>query len=198
MRRHFMAAVLLVTSAAAVTAQQRSLREQARDQDVTLVIHNEYSPATFETIASEADTIVIGVVGFGRTFLGDNDRQLVTDYQISIKQVLKRAQSPGLVDGGKLTVRRWGGAMSMEGHNVVAEENDFAAFDISGTYVLFLQSVPGESFYYVAYGPQGAFRITDDMVTQVSTKFGNWNRERGPMTTTAFVGEIRRAMRVSR
>lgn len=160
--------------------------------DVTLVVNNDYSPASLDTIASEADTIVVASVDFGKAVLSQDERQIFTDYQVTIQQVLKRARRPGLAEGDTILIRRWGGVMSLEGHHVVAEENDFPPFNASDTYVLFLQSVPNEPFYYFAYGPQGAFHIVHDGVSQVSTKFGNWNRERGSMTRSAFVAEVRR------
>jgi hypothetical protein len=86
--------------------------------------------------------------------------------------------------------------MSLEGHNVVAEDNDFPPFNIAQAYVLCLQPEPNESFYTMTYGPEGAFEITSTGVRQMSTKFGTWNAEQGTMNTPAFVAEIRRMMAV--
>jgi len=80
--------------------------------------------------------------------------------------------------------------MVFGGHNVVGHENDFPQFTINDTYLLFLQRVENREYYWVAYGPQGAFRVEDDSVRQVSEVFGSWNRERGKVSLRDFIAEV--------
>jgi hypothetical protein len=185
--------VLAMAIAIRVTyAQTNSLREEAKSHDVNVVVNNEYSPTRVEQIASEADAVALVRIDLGKTLLGDHDTRVFTDYQVTVERVLKSRRSPEITAGTAITVRRWGGAMALEGHNVVAQETDFPPFNIGQRYILFLTAAPPDPFYYVAYGPQGAFLISesDDTVSQVSHAFGSWNRERGRLRTADFLTRL--------
>lgn len=166
--------------------QESALQKLAKQQDVTLSIMGSYEPATFETVVKEADTVIIGKPIRGRTFFAGE--QIATHYDFVVDRVIRR-KPPGLVRGDVLVVRRLGGAMTFEGHNVVGHESDFPQFTINDTYVLFLQRVENREYYWVAYGPQGAFHVEDDSVRQVSKVFGSWNRERGKVSLSNFIAE---------
>ena len=186
---------MLVATLESVSAQQ-TLREQARQGSLEITILNEYDPVTLEQIAARSDTIVIGTVRLGRVSLSTNERELFTDYEISVERALKRTQGPGLAPGDLLVVRREGGVTQLEGNNVVATENDFPPFAIRGRYVLFLKTIPKEPYYLTVHGPQGAFAISNDSVRQVSEKFGSWNAERGTQTPlSGLIGEIQELLR---
>jgi hypothetical protein len=179
---------LVATSLASVAASQESqLRQAAKERDVTLHIMNAYEPATFEMLVQRADTVVVATILKGRTFLAGE--QIVTHYDARVDQVIRRTP-PGLIRGDVLMVRRVGGAMTMEGHSIVGHENDFPQFTIGDTYVLFLKRVENREFYWVAYGPQGAFHVDADSVRQVSEVFGSWNRERGKVSLRDFIAEV--------
>jgi len=169
-------------------AQESELRQQAKERDVTVQIMGAYEPATFDMLVKEADTVVIGRPMRGRTFLAGE--QIVTHYDVRVDQVIRRTQPPGIARGDVLVVRRVGGAMVLEGHNVVGHENDFPQFTIDDTYVLFLQRVESREYYWVAYGPQGAFHVDADSVRQVSEVFGSWNRERGRVSLRDLIAEV--------
>ena len=137
-------------------------------------------------LVSEADTVVVGKVIRGRTFLQGG--RLATHYDVGVEQVIRR-KPPGLTRGDVLRTRQ-GGAMTLEGHSVVGHESDFPQFTIGDTYGLFLQRVEGREYSWVAYGPQGAFHVDTDSVRQVSEVFGSWNRERGTVSVRDFLAEV--------
>ena len=181
---------LVVASVVAYAAPQESrLSRAVREHgDLTLTITSSYDPVSLQMVVKDADTIIIGRPVLGTTFLVGEDR-LWTNYDISVDQVIRRSP-PGIVRGDTLVVRRAGGAMTLEGHNVVGVEDDFPQFTINDTYVLFLKRVEGREYYSVAHGPQGAFHVNGDSVRQVSELFGSWNRERGTLSLRDFVSEV--------
>ena len=185
--------MLFATSSSA----QDTLAERARQQDVSVRILTSYAPATFEMLVAESHLIVVGTVTRGQTFLIDNNH-LFTHYDVTVDQVIKPAQPP-VTRGDTVVVRRAGGVTTLEGHNVVGEENDFPQFAVGTQYVLFLQRAEGGDYFWVTYGPQGAFQFGDAGVRQVSEVFGSWNRDRGTrVPLNAFIAEIREAISVSR
>jgi hypothetical protein len=185
--------VLLATSS--VDAQE-SLAERAQTRDVTVQILSGYAPATFEMLVAESDTIIIGTVTRGQTF-PSNDH-ILTHYDVTVDQVVKPARPP-LTRGDTVIVRRAGGATTLEGHNVVGEENDFPQFAVGTKYMLFLQRAERGNYFWVTYGPQGAFQFTDAGVRQVSEIFGSWNRDRGTrVPLDSFIGEIRQSIATQR
>jgi hypothetical protein len=194
--RRLSAALLMfgaVTVGAESDAQDSSLRSLAKERDVNISIMSGYEPATFEMLMREADTIVVGRPVVGRPFF--QGERLVTDYDVAVEQVIRRTRPPGVARGDVLVVRRMGGVLTLEGHNVIGEENDFPQFTMQDRYVFFLQASEYGSYYWVSYGPQGAFHIKDGFVQQVSQVFGSWNRERGKVSLPAFIEEIHRSAR---
>jgi hypothetical protein len=178
------------------TQQQPSLRQRAREGDVHLTIANRFSPADLSQIAGVADVVVLADVVSSDSMLSIDEAEVFTDIQVRVRSVLKRTGSPKPADGDTLVVRRWGGTMLLEGHRVTAEEDDFPFVNVEESYVLFLQRVEKESFYYFVYGAEGAFQIQDGWVRQLSTKAGTWNKDRGVVRIGDFVAEVRRLVSV--
>lgn len=190
------ASVMFLAVSALHGAAQQTLREQARLGPVERHIMTGYEPVTLAQIASQSETIVVGTVEGGRTFVSPDGKQLFTDYDITVDLALKRTVGRELVRGDALVVRRAGGVTQIDGVSVVAIENDFPQFKPGERYVLFVRSVPSESHYVMVHGPEGAFVVSDGRVRQVSEEFGSWNRERGTRTALAsFVDEVRAMLR---
>jgi hypothetical protein len=174
----------------------QNLREEARRGPVEVTIHNSYDPVGLGQLVSDSDTIVVGEIRSARALLVANDRDLVTDSDVTVDRVLKRTAGPGLVKGDTLVVRRDGGVTELEGNRVIAIEEDFPELRVGEKYLLFLKSAPTGVFYRIAHGPEGAFAISGNSVRQVSEAFGSWNRDRGTSTSlTSFVDELRSLMK---
>jgi hypothetical protein len=121
----------------------------------------------------------------------NTEPQLHTDYRVTVQQVLRRLRGIQVRPGEQLVVRRFGGATTISGYNVVMSEQDFPAFNQAETYVLFLERVPGEQYFRIRYGGQGAFRVAPDGgVRQASLGRGNWNELQGFVALPAFIAEI--------
>ena len=182
----------ILCAAVSLHAQQPCLRQQAREGDVHLRVANRFSRADLSQIAAVADVAVLADVVSSDSMLSIDEADVFTDIQVRVRSVLKRTGSPKLADGDTLVVRRWGGTLLLEGHRVIAEEDDFPSVNVGESYVLFLQRVEEESFYYFVYGAEGAFQIQDGSVRQLSTTVGTWNNDRGVVPVGDFVAEVRR------
>jgi hypothetical protein len=183
---------IIMLTVAALHGAQQTLREQTRFGPVERHIMTEYDPVTLDQVAARAETILVGTVASGRTFVSPDGKQLFTDYDITVELSVKQTVGRGISRGDTLVVRRVGGVTQIDGVNVVAIENDFPQFKPGERYVLFVRSVPGSSYYTMVHGPEGAFLVSDGSVRQVSEEFGSWNKDRGVQTPlTPFVDEIR-------
>lgn len=182
--------VLLVLSSAAQTIQRPSLRDQVRQHgNLEYMVMAEYSPADLDEIVARADTILAGSIQQVRSFLHKDETGISTDYLFTIENVLKSATAQRVSAGETVTVRRPSGVVTIEGYAVRATENDFPPFDQGDRYVLFLKR--DGDVYTVPYGGQGAFKLTESGVFQLSKTFGKWNEERGPVSLAEFLELVR-------
>jgi hypothetical protein len=156
------------------------------------IIFNDYETATFETLVTKSDPIILGTVKAERTFLlGD---RILTHYEVIVDRVIKSTRTPGPATGGVLEVRRSGGTMTVERRSVVARESQFPPFIKGDRYLLFLTPGDAGAYYQVSWGPQGAFTLTNGMVRQMSEGVAPpWNRKRGDVTLDAFLQDIQKA-----
>lgn len=161
------------------------------------IIFNDYEPATFEMLVTKSDPIILGTVKAGRTFLLND--LILTHYDVTVDRVIKSTRTPRPVTGGVLEVRRSGGTMTVERRHVVARESQFPPFTIGSRYLLFLTPGDAGGYYWVSWGPQGAFTLINGIVHQMSEGFSaSWNQERGDMTLDAFLQEIQKVAAMQR
>ena len=123
------------------------------------------------------------ITGAKSFILGD---RISTDYT---GQVLTLAKGDQSLQGKTITIRRPGGAVSLEGGTATARDPDFSPFDVGEEYVLFL-NYDGDDRFIVPFGAQGAFTVDQGKVTQVSRDTGTWNRDRGEVPLVQFLGEV--------
>jgi hypothetical protein len=176
--------LLFVIHADYLPAQQ-SLHEQVgKHGSLELLVLNEYSPVNLETLAKEVPVIAHVLITEAKSFV-DGER-VWTDYSAQILAVTKGEQA---LQGKILTVRRPGGLVLVDEKTVNSRDPDFPAFDLQEEYVLFLKPTSEEHFV-IPFGAQGAFRIQQGRVAQVSRDTGTWNKERGSVGLGAFLNEI--------
>ena len=151
----------------------QDLREQVRKhRNVEILILKEYSPVDLPTLVAKAGIISRVLVTQAKSSLiGD---QISTDYTV---QVLSASKGQADLEGRAITVRRPGGNVSIEGGTAKARDPDFPPFEPGEEYVLFL-NLEAEGHFTVPFGAQGAFRVDQGKVTQVSRDTGTWNRDR--------------------
>jgi hypothetical protein len=132
---------------------------------------------------------MLGGIVEGRSLLNKDETEVLSDYEVRVERLIGRGPATPAV-GDTVTVRRQGGTVTVDNVEVVATENDFPQFAQHEKYVLFLKKLH-DATYEVVYGPQGAFRIQDNTVRQVSEVFGNWNANRG-VALADFIQEVMR------
>lgn len=168
-----------------------SIRETVRKQgDVEIHLMVEYSPVDLRELIRRANLIVQGTVSHALSYLSDHETKVLTDYTIRINRVLKGVLAAD--EAAKITVRRLGGTLTVDGAKVTAQEADFPAFNVNDDYVLFLKQ--RGSVYEFEYGGQGAFKVSDGSVTQLSNSVGTWNQSHTDTSLTAFQDEIRKTL----
>lgn len=166
-------------------AAGQDLREQIRKHgNVEVLILKEYSPVDLPALVASAGTI-------GRVLITQSKSSLVgerisTDYTA---QVLWIGLGRPTLEGKTITIRRPGGSVALEGGTVKARDPDFPSFESGEEYVLFLNS-EADGYFTVSFGSQGAFRVEQGKVTQVSQDTGTWNRDRGAVALVKFLQEI--------
>jgi hypothetical protein len=160
------------------------------------VIVTSYEPLQLADLVGAADLIVEASTAGGRSFLGQNETEIYTDYPFQVHSVIKNSRSPELRVGNTITVRRSSGTVIVDGRAAVAQENDFPLFEKSERYILFLTRPRGENTYYVFGGPQGAFTLRD-RVKQMSIELNDWTSKHGEVADGAFLDELRALMKFS-
>jgi len=184
---------------AAVSAQQpaESIPELLRSSgSFERVIVTSYEPLQLADLVGRADVIVEASTTGGRSFLGQNETEIFTDYPFQVHSVIKNSRYPELRVGHTITVRRNSGMVVLDGHAAVEQENDFPLFEKSERYILFLTRPRGESTYYVFGGPQGAFTLRD-RVKQMSTELNDWTMKHGDVANAAFLDELKALLKFS-
>jgi hypothetical protein len=149
------------TTAAVAAADARSLRQKAKVNGHVTATANPRNLHRYEELASlkrDSASVVIGTVSSqASTLLPPNENIIVTDYQVTVVDVLKSDVKPGQT----ISVRAPGGRVQFEDGSL-AEVNlpDYWKNpEVGKTYVMFLESRPGGTFVLTG-GPQGLFEIT--------------------------------------
>ena len=168
-----------------VVQSGQELRDHVRKAgSAEVVVIRDYPPVDLKTLVRDAELIArVVIVSSNASMIGD---QISTDSKAQVLTVVKGAQS---VEHTTITVRKPGGKVALEGGIVTASDPDFAPFEIGEEYVLFLKSTIQGNFE-VRFGGQGAFKVTQGKVAQVSRNIGTWNRERGRIDVLQLFEEI--------
>ena len=192
--RHLALPLLLVVTAPVPGFAQQAAPPPAaptmRELVLALGVSEEIVVADYPSLplreqASAAAAVVHVTVRSGDTFLSGDGQAILTDYRMTVVDVLKDATSR-LTAGDVVTVRRTGGVATVAGRKVFSTENGFPQSTTGGEYVLFLKAEPGQPFEMLA-GPQSAFRVHQGTITPVTD-----GRERAAaVLMPLFVHEVR-------
>lgn len=168
-----------------MAAGAQDLRDQVRKHGaVEVLLVKEYPPVDLPTLVRDAELIArVLIVGSDASLAGD---RISTEYRAQVLGVVKGAHE---IEGRVITVKRPGGKLSLEGGTATARDPDFPAFELGEEFVLFLKRTT-EARFEVPFGAQGAFKVDQGKVVQVSRDVGTWNRERGPVPLPEMLKEI--------
>ncbi len=187
----------LMSSLVPVVASAQGLRERVKTLGRDYVF--EYRAITpdpgIETIVRESDTIVIGIVEASVSLLTQQETALETDHRIRVERVIRRTSQPALAIGDRVTVRCLGGAITIDGLNIVASVPEFPPLQTGATYVLMMRSVPGVPYLYLSYAGRGAFGVAaDGKVRPTSQGEDTWVQEHGIVGLDVLLAEVQRIL----
>lgn len=142
-----------------------------------------------------ADAVVLGVVNNKNSQLIEDGTFIFTDYDISVREVLKDNQAAPVRQGDEITVTRLGGAIKLNGHIVRATDPSMGPLRVGETYLLYLKFLPDTG----AYRPvarsvaEDTFHIKGEKISQVSLKLWPFG-ERAAGDAAPFLTEAHNAL----
>jgi hypothetical protein len=120
-----------------------------------------------QDLSCGADAVVSGSVKSKSAHMTEDETFIFTEYEFSIKDVLKdNAASPIKVKEG-IHVTRPGGLISLDGQVIRANDLSYEPLQPGKEYLLFLRFVPAANGYFVS-SPDGDFALTDRSVRTLS------------------------------
>lgn len=135
-----------------------------------------------------ANAVVRGVVKDMSSQLTEGESFVFTDYEITVKEVLKNNEASPIGNG--ITVTRPGGIILLNGKRVRAIDESFQPLKVDREYILFLRFLP-ETGTYESIESGESFEIIKDKVK--SLKEESLDRFATEYTSTSLVNEIRNA-----
>jgi hypothetical protein len=154
------------------------------------------SPAdVLDSMAAEADAIVIGVIKDKSSQLTENGAFIFTDYDMTVEEVLKDNRAARVEPRTSLTVTRPGGKVVLNGRVVTAVDRLFKRLAVGGRYLLFLHHVTATGAYQ-AINDQGSFEIGDNKAAALAQTPAAASG--GEMDAAALINEIRATVTASR
>lgn len=170
-------ALLMAVTLAATPVTAQDLREIAREhgrRNPGAVLEHPAPPAhyraqTIEEVAMQADVVLQGTLARAGSYLGADADRVLTDYRIVDPQVIAgslpalSAATPGTTTPLTLTV--YGGEVAFEGVRIRSTDNNRAAIEDGGSYVVALRRSRSSkpSHYEVHNG--AIFEVKDGRVT---------------------------------
>jgi hypothetical protein len=177
--------MFLIVTVPSIAGAQHTIREQVRTMGVSEeIVVADYPSMPLSALTSAAGAVVHVAVRSSDTFLSSDGMAILTDYRVSVVDVLKDGESR-LDAGDVVTIRRIGGVLKVDGRTVFSSENQFPTFATGGEYLLFLKTDAGQPFEMLA-GPQSAFRVNDGSVAQMGE-----SSKRSSVLMPAFIHEVR-------
>jgi len=185
---YFVSCLALILSLA---RPQDTLRDAVRRHgDVGVSITIEYEPASIADLTGKADLIARVLIQGETVRLSSDETSVETDYAGQIIEPIRPKYASSALPP-VIEITRPGGTLILDGHSVHSSESDFPRFELGAEYVFFLKRAPNGSFSF-PYGAQGAFKIENGTVAQMSRHNAAWRADHGgaPVPIAVLLGEI--------
>jgi hypothetical protein len=148
-------------------------------------------PPFLKGITCDADAIVVGVLNSQHTsHLTEGGSFIFTDYELTVKDVVKDNAAASIQPGRAITITRSGGEVQINGRTVRAIDDSFKPFKVGERYVLFLRFISATGAYRAS--GSGSFQLRDDRVTKLGDAITQWGTVRDD--ASAFIAEVRAEM----
>ena len=163
---------LAFVTTAAVSAQQSepTLRDLARRWAPAPLVQTrqrELVPYPLEEIIPKADLVIHGRVKAAQSYLSGDERAVYTDYVITPIRVLYEPprRASGQAGGPRtVTLKRWGGQITLDGVSVTLEDRDLAQFQVGDELFLVAALDTSDGKYQLIGQVSGGFRVRNDRI----------------------------------
>lgn len=186
----------------------KSLREQSEDLarggkggDVTITSSPGtpvFSPAPgrkaapLEAAMEGSDAVVIATVRAKESQLTEDERYVFTDYEVTVKEVLKDNAASHLSASDTLTVTRPGGRVLLGGHLITVEDEGVKPLAVGDEYLLFLKFIPETGTYAAVSEDRSGFRLSHGRVKALTAAAGYARKQEG-RDSNSLIREARAA-----
>jgi hypothetical protein len=173
----------------------KSLREQSnelvrsgQDGDVTITT----TPGTpsfsiapgkknspLEDAVDASDAVVIATVTGKESHLTENEKYVFTDYEVSVKEVIKDNADSHIAAPETLTVSRPGGKVLLDGHLITVVDEGVKPLSVGDEYLLFLKFIPQTGTYSAISEARSGFKLSHGRVTALTAAAGYARKQEG-------------------
>lgn len=148
-----------------------------------------------QTLTCDADAAVIGFVKSKSSNLIESGTFLFTDYEVTVKEILKDNATAPIHQGDDITTTRSGGAVRLNKRVVRAIDPSRGRLEVGRYYLLYLKYIPATGGYrpFANTVSEDTFHLDGNTISQISRKqlpLG-WNVK---ADANAFLSEARYAL----
>lgn len=147
-----LACIIAATMPLAAAETLPQLAQRLGQREIYLPRVAEIVPTELSALRSQSDLIVTARVTEIRTYLSDDQRSILTEYQVSpTRVILQKNVQPARVPGmpPSIVLTRWGGTMQIAGVRVTQVDTTVPSLEPTKEYVLFLRQDKGASDNFV-------------------------------------------------
>jgi hypothetical protein len=148
--------------------------------------------APLEAAVEGSDAVVVATVTAKQSQLTEDERYVFTDYEVTVKEVLKDNAASHISASDTLTVTRPGGKVLLGGHLITVVDEGVKPLTVGDEYLLFLKFVPETSTYAAVSEDRSGFRLSHGRVTALTAAAGYAKRQEG-RDSNSLVAEARAA-----
>jgi hypothetical protein len=179
----------------------RKLRDRlasTADDIVTTIGPHEQAGSTNQSIPDNllqdltchADAIVIATPSSMSSHLTENEDFVFTDYEMTVREILKDNPIAPIQLDQDITVTRPGGTVQLNGHKVKAIDVSFQPFQGGKRYLLFLSFITATNSYK-SISSTGSFQL-DNKITPLTTEASLAGKQFG--SPSSFVNDVQVAI----
>jgi hypothetical protein len=145
-----------------------------------------------EDAVDDSDAVVIATVTSKESQLTENERYVFTDYEVSVKEVLKDNADSHISPSDMLTVSRPGGKVLLNGHVITVVDEGVKPLSVGGEYLLFLKFIPKTGAYATVSENRSGFKLSHGRVTPLTEAIGYAKKQEG-RDSESLITEVRAA-----
>jgi len=125
-----------------------------------------------QTLTCDADAAIIGFVKSKSSNLVESGTFLFTDYEVTVKEILKENATAPAHPGDEITITRGGGAVRLNKRIVRAIDPSLGRLEVGRYYLLYLKYIPATGGYrhFANEASEDSFLLDGGTISQISRK----------------------------